>query len=119
MLLFRFLISPALWLFALVYLVPLPGLARTVFVLQAGMPAMTQTALVAGRYGADEGYAAGLCPVLTTMGKPVQRPLYPWFWGVQVGYRRYALMTEWEILDGAVAAILASPPCSGNDPRRP
>ena len=73
-LLFRFLISPAL-AFALVYLVPLPGLARTVFVLQAGMPAMTQTALVAGRYGADEGYAAGLL-VLTTLVSLFMLPLY-------------------------------------------
>ena len=57
MLLFRFIISPAICL-ALCPLFGIAGLARGVYLVQAALPTMTQSVVLAGLLGADEDYAA-------------------------------------------------------------
>ncbi len=52
----RFIISPFL-IFLLAYLVPIPSLMFKVFVIQAAMPIMAQTAVLAKTYDADFEYA--------------------------------------------------------------
>ena len=56
-LLFRFLVSPGLFILACVALGAEP-LARSVFVVQAAMPVVTLTTVAASEYGADERFAA-------------------------------------------------------------
>lgn len=55
--LFRFLVSPGLFLLACTLLHTEP-LARNVFVVQAAMPVVTLTTVAASEYGADEQFAA-------------------------------------------------------------
>lgn len=57
MLLFRFIISPALCLLGC-SVFGITGLARSVFVIEAAMPVVTQTVVFASEYGADEKLAA-------------------------------------------------------------
>lgn len=52
----RFIISPLL-VFALAYFIPIPSLMFKVFVIQAAMPIMAQTAIMAKTYNADYEYA--------------------------------------------------------------
>ncbi len=57
LLLGRFVISP-LSVIVVAYFIPIPALMRNVFIIQAAMPAMAQTSIVARLYGADTRYAA-------------------------------------------------------------
>ena len=61
----RFLVAPCL-LVLLVRPTALPFLMKQVFFVQAAMPAMTQTPIIASAYGADSEYA-GLGTALTTV----------------------------------------------------
>lgn len=70
---FRFLLAPALS-YALCAAFGVAGLARDVFVIQAAMPTVTQTAVAASEYGADEKMAAQ-CAAVTTLGSFVVIPL--------------------------------------------
>ena len=54
---------------------PMDGLSRDVLMVQAGMPVMTQTALVAASTGSDEEYAAS-GTALTTVLSLLMIPLY-------------------------------------------
>ena len=54
---FRFLISPALMI-ALCHVFGIEGLTRSVLVVEAAMPVVTQTVVAAAEYGADAQYAA-------------------------------------------------------------
>ena len=56
-LLFRFLFAPALC-FLLCALFGITGLARSVFIVEAAMPVVTQTVVASAEYGADEQFAA-------------------------------------------------------------
>ena len=70
----RFIVCPALLLLcALIF--PMGDLSRDVLMVQAGMPVMTQTALVAASTGSDEEYAAG-GTALTTVLSLGMIPLY-------------------------------------------
>ena len=62
----RFIVCPAL-LLACALIFPMDGLSRDVLMVQAGMPVMTQTALVAASTGSDEEYAAGGTALTTAM----------------------------------------------------
>ena len=57
MMLFRFLIGPGLCML-LCMLLGVDGLARSVFVVEAAMPVVTQTVVASAEYGADEKLAA-------------------------------------------------------------
>ena len=57
MLLFRFVLAPALYLLCC-KLFGVGSLARDTFVVEAAMPVVTQTVVAASRYGADERFAA-------------------------------------------------------------
>lgn len=57
MLVFRFLLSPALYILCCA-LLGVEGLARDVNVVEAAMPVVTQTVVAASQYGADEQFAA-------------------------------------------------------------
>lgn len=61
----RFILSPAL-LVLMLRLTDLPSLMKQVFLVQAMMPAMTQTPILADAYGADAEYA-GVTTSLTTI----------------------------------------------------
>lgn len=61
----RFVISP-LSIYAIGYYCPVPSLMKQVFVIQAAMPVMTNTAIIANEYGADQEYAT-IMTVLTTL----------------------------------------------------
>jgi len=60
----RFILAP-LVVIALCRFVPLPLLMKQVFVIQASMPIMTQTAILAKTYNADYKYAAVMTSVTT------------------------------------------------------
>jgi malate permease and related proteins len=60
----RFLVSPAI-VFALTSWTLAPELMRKVFIIQASMPAMTQTSIIAKAYGADYEYAAVMTAATT------------------------------------------------------
>lgn len=62
----RFLVSP-LVTFAVAYYNPIPNLMKSVFIIQAAMPVMTNTAIVARSYGADHKYATVMTVVSTIM----------------------------------------------------
>jgi malate permease and related proteins len=66
LLLGRFILAPAL-VFALTRHAEMPELMKKVFFIQAAMPAMTQTSIVAKSYGADEEYAAVATSVTTVL----------------------------------------------------
>jgi len=70
----RFLAAPLL-VFALSFIHPIPLLMKKVFVIQAGMPAMTQTSIIAESYNADYKYAAVMTAV-TTIVSLISIPLY-------------------------------------------
>jgi len=70
----RFLVAPLL-VFAMSFVLPIPLLMKKVFVIQAGMPAMTQTSIVAESYDADYKYAA-VMTAATTIVSLVSIPLY-------------------------------------------
>lgn len=70
----RFLISPIIIYFAGKYL-GLPELMEKVFVIQAAMPVMTNTSIVARQYNADYEYAA-VMTVVTTISSLVFIPIY-------------------------------------------
>lgn len=70
----RFLISPIL-IFVMAYYFPVPELMKKVFVVQAAMPVMTNTAIVARTYGADHKYAT-VMTVVTTISSLVFIPIY-------------------------------------------
>ena len=57
MMVFRFVISPALGA-ALCALLGIGGLVRSVYVVELAMPVVTQTVVAAAEYGADEQLAA-------------------------------------------------------------
>ncbi|WP_411679565.1 AEC family transporter [Clostridium thailandense] len=70
----RFIISPIL-IFVMAYYFPVPELMKKVFVVQAAMPVMTNTAIVARSYGADHKYAT-IMTVVTTISSLVFIPIY-------------------------------------------
>lgn len=70
----RFIISPLMVLLVAHYF-PIPELMLKVFVIQAAMPAMTQTAILAKIYEADTEYAAVMTSV-TTLISMVAIPVY-------------------------------------------
>lgn len=70
----RFIISPIAVLFV-ASLFPIPELMKKVFVIQAALPAMTQTTILAKVYEADAEYAAILVTI-TTLFAIVAIPIY-------------------------------------------
>ena len=70
----RFLVSPLSVLLVAAYL-PLPDLMKKVFVIQAALPAMTQTSILASMYKADTEYAATLVSI-TNLAALIAIPLY-------------------------------------------
>lgn len=72
----RFGVSP-LCVLVLIPLFPLPVLMTHVFVMQAAMPAMTNTAIIAKAYGADYKYAAKLT-VVSVFVAAIATPFYMW-----------------------------------------
>lgn len=70
----RFIVAPLVVIVLCRYL-PLPLLMKQVFVIQASMPIMTQTAILAKTYNADYQYAAVMTSV-TTLISLVTIPLY-------------------------------------------
>jgi predicted permease len=70
----RFVVSPLI-VMGLTYLMPLPLLMKKVFIIQAMLPVMTQTAIVAKTYQADAEYAAVMTTV-TTILAIVAIPVY-------------------------------------------
>lgn len=73
MLLFRFILSPALSLLGC-SLIGVTGLERNVFVVEAAMPVVTQTVVFASEYGADEKLAAQGAAI-STIGCFIEIPL--------------------------------------------
>ncbi|WP_346356102.1 AEC family transporter [Azotosporobacter soli] len=63
----RFIVAPAV-IFAVAQLLPLPLLMQKVFIIQAALPVMTQTAIVAQSYGADAKYGAVVTTLSTIVG---------------------------------------------------
>lgn len=74
LLLGRFVISP-LAVLLVAHFIPIPDLMRKVFVIQAAMPAMTQTSILARIYEADTEYAAVMMSV-TTLVSMLAIPVY-------------------------------------------
>ncbi|OPJ59307.1 AEC family transporter [Clostridium chromiireducens] len=70
----RFLISPLLIL-VLCNIINIPLLMKEVFVIQAAMPVMTNTAIVSKRYGADYEYAT-ISTIITTILSLLAIPIY-------------------------------------------
>lgn len=60
----RFIVSPTL-VILLSLIFPMPKLMRNVFVIQAAMPVMTNSAIIAKSYGADHEYAAVMIAATT------------------------------------------------------
>lgn len=70
----RFVVAPAL-VFTISSALSLPPLMKNVFVIQAAMPAMTTTSILAEAYGADAQYAATVT-TLTTVVSLLSIPFY-------------------------------------------
>lgn len=70
----RFVISP-LMVLMVAYFIPIPDLMKKVFIIQSALPAMTQTTVLAGVYGADTEYAALLVST-TTIFAMLAIPVY-------------------------------------------
>ena len=70
----RFLVSPLL-VFLLCLYFPIPPLMKNVFIIQAAMPVMTNTAIVAKSFGANHKYAS-LMTVTTTLLSILFIPFY-------------------------------------------
>lgn len=79
----RFLATPALMALALRWL-DLPLLMKQVFFMQATMPAMTQTPILAAAYKADTEYAA-IGTSLTTVASMISIPVYMTLIGMIIG----------------------------------
>ncbi|HEX2946573.1 MAG TPA: AEC family transporter [Clostridia bacterium] len=77
LLLARSVISPVLVLVMLPFF-GVPALMGKVFVIQAAMPAITSTSVVAREYGSDYQFAA-LMTAITTVASLVVIPFYMWF----------------------------------------
>jgi len=69
----RFIISPALVLL-IVPIFPIPSLMRSVFVIQAAMPVMANSAIIAKSYGSDYNFAS-LMIAITTIGTLIVIPI--------------------------------------------
>ena len=69
----RLAIAPAICI-AVCAILGVQGLPRDVFAMEAGLASLTQAAVLAGEYGADEQYAALGC-TLTTLGTFVTIPI--------------------------------------------
>lgn len=74
LLLGRFLIAPFI-VIILVHYLKVPLLMKEVFVIQASMPVMTQTSIIAKAYNSDYKYAA-VMTTITTLGAILTIPLY-------------------------------------------
>lgn len=70
----RFLVSPILVVF-LSYFYPVPLLMKKVFIMQAAMPVMTNTSIVAKEYGGNYKYAT-VMTVITTVLSMIVIPMY-------------------------------------------
>lgn len=70
----RFIVAPLI-VMGIAYMVPLPILMKKVFIIQAALPVMTLTAVIAKSYHADAEYAAVLTTV-TTIGSIITIPVY-------------------------------------------
>lgn len=70
----RFIVSPIL-IMVIGSLFPVPVLMKQVFIIQASMPVMTNTSIVAKEYGADYEYAA-VVTSLTTILSLIAIPIY-------------------------------------------
>ena len=70
----RFIVSPLIVLFLSQYF-PIPELMKKVFVIQAAMPVMTNTTIIAKVYNADAGYSA-VATTVTTLAAMVAIPIY-------------------------------------------
>jgi len=70
----RFIISPIAVLVVASFF-PIPELMKKVFVIQAALPAMTQTTILAKVYEADTEYAAVLVTI-TTLFAIIAIPIY-------------------------------------------
>jgi predicted permease len=70
----RFVISPLI-VMAITYAMPLPLLMKKVFIIQAMLPVMTQTSIVAKSYQGDAEYAA-IMTTVTTIASIVVIPVY-------------------------------------------
>lgn len=77
LLLARSVISPALVL-VMLPVFSVPALMGKVFVIQAAMPAITSTSVVAREYGSDYQFAA-LMTAITTVTSLIVIPFYMWF----------------------------------------
>jgi len=75
----RFIISPLI-VFAIAYFMSIPLLMKKVFIIQAAMPVMTNTAIIAKAYNADEKYAAVMI-VTSTIASLIFIPFYMAFLG--------------------------------------
>ena len=75
-LLFRFIVCPALML-GVVYVMPLPALNKQVFFLLSSMPAMTQLSVMSKESGSDAEFASLLIAV-TTVLSIFMIPVYTW-----------------------------------------
>lgn len=70
----RFVISPVT-VFLLTLLIPIPLLMKKVFIIQAAMPVMTNTSIIAKAYNGDTKYAA-VMTVVTTVLTMITIPFY-------------------------------------------
>lgn len=70
----RFIISP-LTVFVITLFIPIPLLMKKVFIIQAAMPVMTNTSIIAKAYDGDTEYAA-VMTVVTTVLSIIAIPLY-------------------------------------------
>ena len=70
----RFIIAPLI-VMGITYALPLPLLMKKVFIIQAALPVMTLTAVVAKSYQADSDYAAVMTTV-TTIASIITIPVY-------------------------------------------
>lgn len=70
----RFVVSP-LTVFLLSMVIPIPKLMREVFIIQAAMPVMTNTSIIAKVYDADSQYSA-VMTVVTTVLSLITVPVY-------------------------------------------
>lgn len=70
----RFIFSPGLVLL-MSFFIPLPHLMRNVFIIQAAMPVMTNTSIIAQRYDGDYEYAA-VVTTLSTLVSLIAIPIY-------------------------------------------
>ena len=73
MLAIRLVAAPAICL-VLCHVFGIQGLARSVFTVEAGLPVVSQTPVMAGAYGADDRYAA-IGATLSTVGCVITIPV--------------------------------------------